>query len=111
MQTARRSEPSIRWRECSGFAPCIAEICGNSIDDDGDGMFDCADPECGSAAGCDEPPPDLRTIAPPNNPSVPTTLFDSMAFLYAGASPVQYFVDPATIVPERAAVIRGHVAQ
>ncbi len=30
-----------------------AEICDNGIDDDGDGMVDCADPECSGYTGCE----------------------------------------------------------
>lgn len=31
---------------------CSSEICNNGIDDDGDGLFDCLDPEC-DCTGCD----------------------------------------------------------
>lgn len=33
--------------------PTGAEICDNGIDDDGDGMTDCADPDCSSYVDCD----------------------------------------------------------
>lgn len=32
--------------------PAIPEICDNGIDDDGDGLIDCADPDCCGYAGC-----------------------------------------------------------
>jgi hypothetical protein len=36
--------------------PAGMEICGNMMDDDGDGLVDCADPDCSEATGptCDE---------------------------------------------------------
>lgn len=30
------------------------EICGNGLDDDGDGLFDCADPDCEAYEGCED---------------------------------------------------------
>jgi RHS repeat-associated protein len=94
---------------CAGGAPCIPEICGNMVDDDGDGMFDCADIDCVGFVACNDPPPPLNQVAPENNPGSPTGLFDSMAFVYSGPSPIQYFVAPETIVRERAALLRGQV--
>ena len=35
----------------------IAEICDNGIDDDADGLTDCADGDCAADPGCIEPPP------------------------------------------------------
>ena len=32
--------------------PAVAEICGNGIDDDGDGLTDCADSDCSASADC-----------------------------------------------------------
>lgn len=32
--------------------PPSVEICDNGLDDDGDGLIDCADPDCGSDPGC-----------------------------------------------------------
>src|SRR5205814_1340824 len=32
------------------------ELCHNGIDDDGDGLIDCADPDCYGDAGCGPPP-------------------------------------------------------
>ena len=51
---------------------CGAEICGNDIDDDGDGLIDCYDPDCCDQAICadfyyDECPVDCEFI-PDNTP-------------------------------------------
>ncbi len=34
------------------IATCSEEICNNTLDDDGDGLFDCLDPDC-NCTGCD----------------------------------------------------------
>jgi hypothetical protein len=40
--------------ECRTVVPCIRpEICGNGCDDDGDGLTDCCDPDCGCEI-CDD---------------------------------------------------------
>ncbi|MEO8134314.1 MAG: hypothetical protein ABI831_10085, partial [Betaproteobacteria bacterium] len=54
-------------------------------------------------------PPDPASVAPPVDPTVPTTLFNGTGFLYTGGNPVQTGVVPGTIVPKRAAVLRGTV--
>ena len=36
--------------------PPPEEICGNGLDDDGNGLVDCADPRCGDLPECAEPP-------------------------------------------------------
>jgi len=38
--------------ECAGTAGCLVELCDNGADDDGDGLVDCADPDCATAAPC-----------------------------------------------------------
>ena len=38
--------------ECADFTACQAEVCDNQIDDNGDGLVDCADPECADASNC-----------------------------------------------------------
>lgn len=48
-------------------------------------------------------------VGPPLDPSVPTQLATSSAFLYTGTNPVQTGVDAGTISPIRVAVIRGRV--
>jgi PKD repeat protein len=54
-------------------------------------------------------PPDPSTVAPPLNTTVATTIGSSTAFLYSGANPIQTGVPTGTIVPTRAAVLRGKV--
>ncbi|HYM59277.1 MAG TPA: IPT/TIG domain-containing protein, partial [Thermoanaerobaculia bacterium] len=54
-------------------------------------------------------PPDPATVAPPIDPTVVTTLFESTKFLYTGTNPIQTGVAPGTIDLVRAAVLRGRV--
>jgi hypothetical protein len=37
--------------------PPEVEICDDGIDNDGDGLIDCADPDCSAAPNCASPPP------------------------------------------------------
>jgi hypothetical protein len=41
--------------ELSAFRNRRVELCGNGIDDDGNGLIDCADPACMGVAGCGSP--------------------------------------------------------
>ncbi len=50
------SRPGLLSASCGGVTPPADEICDNGIDDDGDGLVDCADPDCSSASNCDTPP-------------------------------------------------------
>ncbi|GLS04988.1 hypothetical protein GCM10007860_21370 [Chitiniphilus shinanonensis] len=54
-------------------------------------------------------PPDPATLAPPLDPTVPTRLADSTAFLYTGPNAIQTGVEPGTIEAKRAAVLRGQI--
>jgi RHS repeat-associated protein len=63
-----------------------------------------------SAPGDPPLPPDPLTVAPPINQTVPTSLFDSTAFLYTGANPIQTGVAAGTIKTQQAAVVRGKVS-
>ncbi len=54
-------------------------------------------------------PPNPAAIAPPTNPTLPTTISDSTAFLYTGTNAIQSGVISNTIVPQQAGVIRGRV--
>ncbi len=36
------------WGKCD----CLAEVCGNGVDDDCDGLVDCADPDCSGSPDC-----------------------------------------------------------
>jgi RHS repeat-associated protein len=81
-------------------------------DTDGDGASDGAEVAAGSDpldAGSVPPPPDPATVAPPVDGTVATLLHAATAFLYAGPSPIQTGVAPGTIVPPRAALLRGRV--
>jgi RHS repeat-associated protein len=54
-------------------------------------------------------PPDPASVAPPNDPTVPTDILASTAFLYTGDDPIQEGVAPGTIEPERVVILRGRV--
>lgn len=54
-------------------------------------------------------PPDPTLVAPPNDPTVATTLFQSVQFLFSGVQPIQTGVAPGTISPVHIAVVRGRV--
>lgn len=54
-------------------------------------------------------PDPIRAIAPPLDPTIPTSLSDATSFLYTGANPIQTGVTTDTINPIRAAVLRGRV--
>jgi RHS repeat-associated protein len=56
-----------------------------------------------------EPPPDPATVAPPIDPTVPTTVMAATEFLYTGPDPIQTGVEPGTIELKRATVVRGRV--
>ena len=43
----------LYYRKCLPVATSQSEICDNGIDDDGDGLIDCADPDCCNFTGCD----------------------------------------------------------
>ena len=40
--------------DCASTAPCVEGACDNGVDEDDNGMTDCADPVCASAAACQE---------------------------------------------------------
>jgi RHS repeat-associated protein len=54
-------------------------------------------------------PPDPATVASPIASGVATNLATSTSFLYQGPNPIQTGIAPGTIVPVRAAVLRGAV--
>ena len=54
-------------------------------------------------------PPDPSTVAPPLDPTVPTTIITATKFLYTGPQPIQTGVAPGTMDPKRVAVLRGRV--
>ncbi|MBI4584689.1 MAG: PKD domain-containing protein [Planctomycetes bacterium] len=54
-------------------------------------------------------PPDPIDVAPPLDGTSIPSFGDTVEFLYSAGDPVQTGVDPAAIVPARAAVLRGRV--
>lgn len=54
-------------------------------------------------------PPDPASIAPANDPTVPTRFSNSYRFLYSGANAIQRDVTPGAIEDKRMAVVRGRV--
>lgn len=53
--------------------------------------------------------PDAQAEAPPLDTGVSSNLFESTAFLYSGPNPIQLGVQPGSIEPDKASLIRGHV--
>ncbi len=81
--------------------------CDDGLDDDGDGLVDCADPGCVSEMACAEIPADPGAlVAPGAAGSGPAGLLD--AFLDA-EPPMQRAVAPGALTLERVAVTRGRV--
>ncbi len=54
-------------------------------------------------------PVDPASVAPPIDPTVVTSLYNSTAFLYSGSHPIQFDVPPNTIEERRVVVLRGKV--
>jgi RHS repeat-associated protein len=54
-------------------------------------------------------PPDPGTVAPPVDPTLPTTVLSATSFLYSGPNPIQTGVASGTIELTRTAVLRGAV--
>lgn len=53
--------------------------------------------------------PDSSEEAPPLDSTIPTSLVEATSFLYEGDAPIQRGVEPGTIEPHRAAVVRGRI--
>lgn len=49
------SRPGLISAACDGTPPPPQEICDNGVDDDGDGLVDCDDPDCDSDPNCGTP--------------------------------------------------------
>ncbi len=91
------------------------------LDTDGDGVANTIDlcpgtisGEVVDSNGCTQSdavtlPVDPVEVAPTLSIAETTSVYDATAFLYSGNNPVQTGVDPQTIVPEQAAVVRGQV--
>jgi hypothetical protein len=54
-------------------------------------------------------PPDPAEVAPELDPTIVSDMKTATSFLYTGENPIQTGMDPETIEPVRAAVIRGKV--
>ncbi|HEX7181284.1 MAG TPA: RHS repeat-associated core domain-containing protein [Thermoanaerobaculia bacterium] len=54
-------------------------------------------------------PPDPAAVAPPLDRTVMTGMAASTAFLYTGSDSIQTGIEPGTVEPRRAAVVRGRV--
>ncbi|MBI4814611.1 MAG: hypothetical protein HY791_00025 [Deltaproteobacteria bacterium] len=97
---------------CDGAGACLAGV-PPTIDDGNP----CTADSCDSLTGvrhepiiaCGGLPPDPSTVAPALNLTVATDFHASIEFLYSGANPIQTGVAADTIVPSRAAVLRGRV--
>ncbi|MBW2733636.1 MAG: hypothetical protein JRH20_14705 [Deltaproteobacteria bacterium] len=64
--------------EFRAFRPRGPELCANGIDDDGDGLVDCTDPDCTGVVGCPGP------VCSPEERTGP---------LSVGDAPVNFFLD------------------
>ena len=50
-----KSDCTVDYSACVKYVAPPAEICGNHIDDDGDGLIDCDDSDCSSDKSCQTP--------------------------------------------------------
>ena len=74
--------------------------------------------DCHNADATSRLPPDPSAVAPAVDPTIVTTAFEAITFLYTGTGPIQTQIadptlpiDPAVIEPKRVAVLRGLVKQ
>ena len=51
-RTGTQTCTSGTWSACAGEVKPATEVCGNDVDEDCDGLVDCADPDCSQAANC-----------------------------------------------------------
>lgn len=88
--------PDGSVRGDAAFSSGLGEICGNGVDDDGDGAVDCRDPECS---------------APPLEAG--TSFVDANRYLYTGSAAcpdaLQTGVQPDAIEDRSFSVVRGRV--
>ena len=52
MQSCGMTDEFQAWGACAGEVLPATESCGNGLDDDCDGLTDCADPDCATSPGC-----------------------------------------------------------
>ena len=82
----RKAEVNIATTVSSSSMPTMMEICDNGMDDDGDGLVDCDDPDCNSSisatptatsGNCNDPLGSIEVIASGNAPF--SYVWDDMA--------------------------------
>ncbi len=67
--------PSCTWGTCMPFP----EDCSNTIDDDCNGLVDCADPACSSTSACKSTPPPSPPPPPPTSSTTDVATDGTMA--------------------------------
>lgn len=87
--------------------PTPEAFCNNDIDDDEDGLPDCADDDCANSPHCQNipNPPQVSSIAH----GATFTLVDLIDAMTMGTPPIQREVDPSTLHPNDIGLIRGQV--
>ncbi|XP_035700318.1 teneurin-3-like [Branchiostoma floridae] len=99
------------------FCGTVAETnCADNLDDDGDMLVDCDDPDCCNDTACVNDPacssaPPLEQLAAADtniSQAAGISFYDQVKFLFENGG-VQQDVSPDAIDHERVAVVRGHV--
>ncbi|CAG0888545.1 unnamed protein product [Cyprideis torosa] len=104
--------PGWRGRGCQYQ---LETNCGNGIDDDGDGLVDCQDPECCSSSAlcssrqlCNSPSEPTDILLRKQPPALTASFFERLKFLI-DEDGTQGYADPRNFNGSRAAVVRGRV--
>jgi RHS repeat-associated protein len=109
------SQGDAEWSACvsplelSGLAPGAHRLRVRATDPAGNTDASPASYEWTVTEAPNGLPPDPSTVASDIDPSVPTTVSDSTAFLYQGPDPIQEGVADGAIDAQRAGVVRGRV--
>jgi len=91
-----------------GTLPVNPDTDGDTFGD-GEEVVAGSDPLDADSVPAGDLPPDPASVAPPIDPTVPTTFDQTISFLYTGSDPIQTGVAPEAIEPRRAALLRGQV--
>lgn len=83
-----------------GVTLTVTDLAGNEVTASSSFIIVAADPNL---------PPDPAEVAPALDPTIVSDMKTATSFLYTGENPIQTGMDPETIEPRRAAVIRGKV--